>query len=74
MTQNRSVDEIFEDFSEQAWSQDSKWALLCNFLDQHPNPADRTNEKLQAFLLEQFDEECQFNDNNEYDPDEETDL
>ena len=74
MTQKRTVDEIFEDFSETAWDQDSKWALLTRFLDQNPNPADRTNEKLEEFLNEQYNEECGFNDDDEVDPDEETDL
>jgi len=67
MANKKTVEDIFDDFSEQGWSLEFKWTLLTNFLDQHP---DRTNEKLEAFLQDQFDEECGFNDQDE--PDDES--
>jgi hypothetical protein len=67
MANDETVEVIFDEFSEQGWSLEFKWQLLSNFLDAYPNPADRTNEKLRAFLQYQFDEECGFNDENEPD-------
>ena len=67
MANRKTVEDIFDDFSEQGWSLGFKWQLLTTFLDAHPNSADRTNEKLEAFLQDQFDEECGFNDQDEPD-------
>ena len=67
MANDKTVEVIFDEFSEQGWNQEFKWQLLTNFLDQHPIPAERTNEKLRAFLQHQFDEECGFNDEDEPD-------
>ena len=67
MANKKTIEVIFDEFSEQGWSLEFKWQLLTNFLDQHPIPTDRTNEKLRAFLQHQFDEECGFNDEDEPD-------
>ena len=69
MAAKLNIEDIFENFSEQGWNQNTKYHMMVNFLNANPDPADRTNEKLQAFLQNLLDEECGFND---HDDDEQT--
>ena len=56
-----TTDSVFQHFTEQGWNEESKLALLTNWLDQTPEN-ERTNKSLFAFLQEQADEENGFND------------
>ena len=59
-----TTDSVFQHFTEQGWNEESKLALLTNWLDQTPEN-ERTNKSLFAFLQEQADEENGFNDDEE---------
>ena len=56
-----ATNSVFQHFTEQGWNEESKLALLTNWLDQTPEN-ERTNKSLFAFLQEQADEENGFND------------
>lgn len=75
----RNVEQIFDEFSQQGWDDNSKLDLLRNFVDDVAKigfaivPSKTLYDKLEVFLQEQTDEENALDADEDEDDDEDFD-